>query len=333
MQVPVINLQNDMCSLSCEWDKVFREVGCCILTGHDIPGALFTDMIQETNDFFTQPLEYKMNYCHGPYGNPNGGYTPPESEAVSQSMADSDLSTQPDLVESFVLNQRNAQKYADIFPKCCSYLGCVQALLHRLHDISANALELEERDYFRKYYDPSHPDAQGCDEPSYALRLAYYPPQLCSATSCLGNDPTDIRPRYGAHTDYMGYTILRADVRDWSSEGSAGLEIFSPKCDQWFAARVPDELRPTALIVNAGDLLQRWTNGRWLSPVHRVASPRPRSEAAARSRVSIVFFSGPMNDSLISTIPSCMPSTEGGTTYEPVVARDYLMSKINPTAL
>ncbi len=32
---------------------------------------------------------------------------------------------------------------------------------------------------------------------------------------------------------------------------------------------------PGTLVVNAGDLIQRWTNDRWISNVHRVANPPP----------------------------------------------------------
>lgn len=43
-----------------------------------------------------------------------------------------------------------------------------------------------------------------------------------------------------------------------------------------------------AVLVNVGDILDFWTNGRFKSSVHRVVVPR--SEEKAAGRFSIVFF-------------------------------------------
>lgn len=69
--------------------------------------------------------------------------------------------------------------------------------------------------------------------------------------------------RYGAHTDYQGFTILRPDKNDWhpvdvprgDSEGSVqvlagGLEVFHRASGQWMQVRIPQHLN--ALVINAG---------------------------------------------------------------------------------
>lgn len=75
--------------------------------------------------------------------------------------------------------------------------------------------------------------------------------------------------RYGAHTDYQGFTILRPDKNDWhyvtvpfdqdSTDTSAsatvnvlagGLEVFHRGSQQWMQVKIPKHLN--ALVINAG---------------------------------------------------------------------------------
>lgn len=74
--------------------------------------------------------------------------------------------------------------------------------------------------------------------------------------------------RYGAHTDYTGFTILRQDPQ------VSGLEA-QTRDGVWHA--VP--LRPGGLVVNAGDLIQVPT-----SRVGRVGGPATPEPAATRLR-------------------------------------------------
>jgi len=81
-----------------------------------------------------------------------------------------------------------------------------------------------------------------------------------------------------------------------------------------------------ALVVNAGDLLARWTNGRWKSNVHRVINP-PKALTGSTRRLSIVLFTGPNADARIECLPSCQ-GVDRPAKYEPIIAHDHLMSKI-----
>ena len=66
--------------------------------------------------------------------------------------------------------------------------------------------------------------------------------------------------------------------------------------------------------------IARWANGRWPSPLHRVANGAPGAE---RGRLSVVFFSGPSNDTLVECLPGC-----GEPKYAPVVCGEYLRAKL-----
>ena len=50
------------------------------------------------------------------------------------------------------------------------------------------------------------------------------------------------------------------------------------------------------------NLVQVWTNDRWRSPPHRVVNPPP--DLAALGRLSLVFFTGPADDTVVEALPS-----------------------------
>jgi isopenicillin N synthase-like dioxygenase len=96
----------------------------------------------------------------------------------------------------------------------------------------------------------------------------------------------------GAHTDYGMLTLLATD-------GQPGLQIFLPQAgdggdgsggdsggDKGVWADVPPVSGPETgmFVVNLGDMLERWTNGRYRSTLHRVVS------GGGSERFSIPFF-------------------------------------------
>ena len=94
----------------------------------------------------------------------------------------------------------------------------------------------------------------------------------------------------GAHTDYGFVTLLVTD-------GVPGLQVDAgggdwrgvPSLGEAVAATGTAPPPPTeaAIFVNVGDMLQRWSNGRWRSAPHRVPVP------TARDRCSAAFFFRP----------------------------------------
>lgn len=317
------------------WDAAFSQYGFAVVVGHGINDSSINRLRGEAVNFFAQPRLEKMRHHRGPYGCPEGGYTPVSGEAVSNSLhwgIDSDSSTATkDLVESYVVQVGSKVQENAAIPMADEYIHSMRLLLRRLFEISSLALGLPDIHFFDKYFDPTHPEAVGKQNPSLTLRLAHYPPVEGTVGGCPQADGT----RYGAHTDYLTYTILCPDSGDWAGGGAGGLEM--RVCGEWRPVQLP-EAAAGGLVINAGDLIQRWTNDRWLSPVHRVVNPVPGSMASRAPRLSLVFFSGPLLDASISTISikEGTPASEGGegghSRYEAVVTSEYLARKINPTA-
>jgi isopenicillin N synthase-like dioxygenase len=208
-------------------------------------------------------------------------------------------------VENFVfksgVSERDAYSHLPqgFVPTSKRYFEAAEELALLLMRVSAGALSLPA-DYFDAFY--SRAPCLGCH-----LRLAHYPPTR-------GANSTKASQRYGSHTDYTGFTLLYQD------QTVGGLEVRT-QSGEW----VPVPVVPGALIVNAGDLIPLWTADRWVSAWHRVPAPTDHS-LQGRHRYSVVFFTGPDDDKLITPI-------WGGSNHTPVTAGEHLRAKIMRTSL
>ncbi len=131
----------------------------------------------------------------------------------------------------------------------------------------------------------------------------------------LAKPPKPGQLRTGAHTDYGSLTILAM------TEADGGLEVQTTD-GSW----LPIKAGPGELIVNLGDMMQRWTNDRWVSTMHRVVVPERLGDAASR-RLSIGYFMHPNYDAEIRCFPSCID--DGEAPRHPVItAGDHIRLKI-----
>src|SRR5690606_10435160 len=79
---------------------------------------------------------------------------------------------------------------------------------------------------------------------------------------------------------------------------------------------------PGTFVVNVGDILARWTNGRWQSTPHGVRN------TAAVDRYSVPFFYDPGMDVEVECLPSCLAAGEEPR-FPPVNYGEYLMERID----
>jgi isopenicillin N synthase-like dioxygenase len=84
---------------------------------------------------------------------------------------------------------------------------------------------------------------------------------------------------------------------------AGGLQIQSPTGE--FVDATPIE---GTVVVNAGDLLARWSNDTIKSTLHRVVEPPVRSHVHP-ARYSIPYFCHPNHDSIIDAIPGTYNAT------------------------
>jgi isopenicillin N synthase-like dioxygenase len=111
-------------------------------------------------------------------------------------------------------------------------------------------------------------------DPTVLFRIFRYPPDEAAREGW----------GVGAHTDYGLLTLLQQDT-------VGGLQILNR--DRWV------DVPPLAgsLVCNVGDMLERLTNGRYLSALHRAKN------LSARERLSMVLFLDPSFDAKLEPLP------------------------------
>jgi isopenicillin N synthase-like dioxygenase len=149
-----------------------------------------------------------------------------------------------------------------------------------------------EGDFFRRRY--LKPYARG--------QIVHYPPQ----PPTMGVEQRGI----GEHTDFGCITLLCQD-------SNGGLQIRT-RDGEWVKAH-PIE---GTLVINIGDLLERWSNDRLTSTLHRVIN------SSGRDRYSLTVFYDPTYSTVVDPkdmAPDATPS------YEPIVAGDHIRARFDQT--
>jgi isopenicillin N synthase-like dioxygenase len=183
----------------------------------------------------------------------------------------------------------------------------------------AVGIGLEDDEFFLKY----HSGVNG------QLRLLHYP--SLPAAEVEGGTVT----RMPAHSDWSTITMLFQD-------DCGGLEVEDPKMKGRFIEATPV---PGACVVNVGDLLMRWSNGKpahnrfallsdakqpidyLKSTLHRVGLPPLADrfvgdQKMTRERYSIPFFVSADPDALVQVLPACT-NAENPPRYEPITQLEY----------
>lgn len=147
------------------------------------------------------------------------------------------------------------------------------------------------------------------DAPMLFLRLLRYAPERSVPEAGVFGA--------GAHSDYGMLTLLATDE-------NAGLQIQPRGAASASDAWIDVPVRSHSLIVNLGDMLERWSNGRFLSTRHRVVS------VSGRERFSMPFFFEPNFRCSVECLPTCT-SPSNPPRFPPITAGEYLLSRYAAT--
>jgi isopenicillin N synthase-like dioxygenase len=299
-------------SLLREVDAAARHLGFMQVVGHGIPDAVLAGLQRAMDAFFAQPLAAKQRW-RAPTPAINRGYTSPLSERLSYSAG---VASAADLFEAFNVGAACSDfqqlpldpvTYAEnIWPvDVPGFREGVQAwfdeaarLSRRLTRLFAVTLGL-----------PEHAFEPFEDHSIDVLRLNHY----AMPTGIGRVEPGQMG--MGAHTDYGIVTVL------WGDPVQPGLQVQTPE-GRWIDA-VP---KPGALMVNLGDLMARWTGGRWTSSLHRVPPPLDANGRVSRRR-SAAFFHDGNADAVIRTLPTCVDEP-GAAGLEPITVAEHLQRKL-----
>jgi isopenicillin N synthase-like dioxygenase len=277
-------------------DRALREVGFMVLDNSGVPDYAVAKMFATAREFFARSEESKQRSAYGSAAE-NFGF-----QGVGQERLDP---TAPaDLKESFTMrNLLRVPVAAARWPDAAfrrvaeEFYGQSMAAALRLQRLLARGLDVPE-DFF--------PACHGGE--NVTLRLLHYP---AVARAAVGEQQMGA----GAHTDYGMLTLLWQDA-------VGGLQVRDSE-GQWHAVSP----RPGAVVINAGDMLERWSNGRYRSTWHRVL---PRH--AGQERFSIALFVDPDSATVIEALPSCV-SDDNPPRFAPTTAGAHLQAKIEATHL
>lgn len=115
----------------------------------------------------------------------------------------------------------------------------------------------------------------------------------------------------GAHTDHGIITIL------WQDD-SGGLQVMDANGD-WLPA---PPIRGS-YVINVGELMKRWTNGRFKATIHRVIHTKNTD------RISMPLFCNPDFRTLVD--PRQLGVAEEEAKYPPILSGDFLVSRFQAT--
>jgi isopenicillin N synthase-like dioxygenase len=198
-----------------------------------------------------------------------------------------------DLKEAFNVNKQAA---IGIDTSILAFYDSCTELANTVLQAYALALELPEDFFITRHNQQNH-----------TLRLLHYP--------SLQTPPKSGQVRAGEHSDYGSITLLFQD-------DVGGLEVQTAS-GNWIAApAIPD-----TVVVNTGDLMQRWTNDIFCSTKHRVMIPSDNK--VNESRYSMAFFCHPNDDTEIACLESCQKKQS--PIYLPILAGEYLLSRLQAT--
>lgn len=277
-----------------------EEIGFFYIENHGIPETLIDQTFNEAKRFHDQPLDAKLKLRSNPY---DSGYMPIGGSITKSSSVNNN--TKPNINEAYFIGRDRAPDDPEVVARLklrgmnqwpdeadlpnfrantTAYVNAMTDLGHKMVQAYAVALGLRAEHFDDAFV-----------APRTTLRLTHYP-----AVEVLEDNEFSIAP----HTDNSFMTLL-------PQSAVKGLTIRLAN-GEWFEAPLIDN----TYMVNTGDMLQHWSNGRFKS------TPHYANNSAPVARYAIPFFFGPNPDALLECLPTCTDEANPPK-FEPISAHDY----------
>ena len=304
--------------------SAFRTSGFLYLKDHPIPAKTLEQVYSHSARFFSRPASQKDSLAWTT-ARANRGYVCIGREKVSQSATKDDVAMDrqgggEDMKESFEIGREGDEAGENQWPdrfgdnEGTEFRVVMQDFFLQCKDIHAFVMKGIAQgmglraDFFEDYISKG----------DNTLRLLHYPP--VSKDGFKGG-----RVRAGIHSDYGSVTLLFQDAR-------GGLQVETPE-GKW----VDVEPIEGTIVVNAGDLLARWSNEQIRSTKHRVVEPplklnKEENEDGYPPRYSIAYFSNPDFDKVIEALPGTWEQSKGERPkFGRIRSGEYLEQRLSAT--
>jgi isopenicillin N synthase-like dioxygenase len=305
-EIPILDLGPYLAGDSGALEKLAGElryaqenVGFYFIVNHGMPQSLIGQAYDQLRRFFALPLDEKLKLRM----NENSvGYVP--SKTVVYVTSTVNQNTKPDLNETLITVRERAPDHPSVVAKrrfhgpnqwpdealvpgyrekMLEYYAAIEALAFKMLPVYARVLDLPA-DYFEPLF----------TDPLWTTRNSFYPAEAAE------DNQFGISP----HRDHGFITFLPLSEEP-------GLQI-QTQSGRWLPAEQAEE----AIIVNTGEFMNRWTNGRFIATPHRVVP-------VENDRYSIALFFNPTWDTVADPLPTCV-SDDNPAQFEPVGMLDYL---------
>ena len=276
-----------------------ESLGFFVIVNHGVSQDLIDRSFAQVAELFALPLDTKLKYQVDYH---HIGFIPSKASVLRHSeISKAVKNKKKDVNEgwSFMrdrspddpkvianVRHRNINKWPEELPNfrpiIREYQETMTALALKMLPVYARALEMPA-DYFD--------DKFTC--PEFYNRCSWYPPF----------EVEEGQLSVGPHADHTSMTYLPLmEV--------PGLEVMAPS-GKWIQI---DPLRG-GIVVNTGEFLNRWSNGRFIATPHRVVPPK-------KDRYALTFFFNCNDETVASPLPTCI---EPGSKpkYEPVSFHDF----------
>mmetsp|Transcript_38189 Transcript_38189/g.92879 ORF Transcript_38189/g.92879 Transcript_38189/m.92879 type:complete len:378 (+) Transcript_38189:328-1461(+) len=356
--IPVIDMESS--SAGSELIDAFKTVGFATLTNHGVSSQLIDDAFYQSKQFFdlseTDKLKYKYQGAAS-----NRGYIPFQAETHTGTLDNPDRKETFDIGkerddEDGYTNQwpaitttstktttttENSTNKRDFQSTMIEYFENFDKLFLRLMKMVAVQLDMDDPEFL----------VDRCNQQHENLRLLHYPSIPVEKSSSLDQEKqqqqnkketTKIIQRGNVHTDFGVLTLLCQD-----SVGGLRAQLLSGR---WI--NVPPV--PNSIVVNVGDMLQRWSNDMFRATPHQVVSELSmpvstpsssntqegdesndsKSTITVPERYSIAFFCNANKNVVLECLRECCcddSDDNSAPRYEPINAHDYLSQRLNDT--
>lgn len=311
MEIPSVNLAdflsgdvNQKAAFVEKLGKAYEEIGFVTVKNHGVSDELIADLYIKVQQFFSLPEELKKRY-DDPELAGQRGYTSFGKEHAKGSKA-------PDLKEFYQYGQVPLDNFKEeiyppnIFVKEVEVFNETFEKAYRAFEESGKALLRAIAIYLKLdefYFDKFIYNGNSI------LRAIHYPPITTEPKTAI---------RAEQHEDINLITLLVGASAD-------GLQILTNK-KEWIAVTS----LPEQIVVNVGDMLQRFTNNKLRSTTHRVVNPA--RELWHTSRYSIPFFYHPKSSMSLRCLDVCVDK-EHPKAYEDASAGEYLEERLREIGL
>ena len=283
-----------------EIGKAYEEIGFVALKNHFLSDNLVGDLYQEVKSFFDLPVETKQKYEIEGLAGQRGYISFGKEHAKGKKEGDlkefwhfgQEPSADANLTEEYPENVQVEE--LDNFNE--TGMEAYRMLEKTgIYVLRALALYIGLDEY---YFD--HWASNG----NSILRPIHYPP--------IQEEPKGA-VRAGAHGDINLITLLMG-------ASTGGLQVLR-KDGEWIDA-IPQE---DELVINVGDMLERHTNNKLRSTIHRVINP-PKEEWD-KPRYSIPFFMHPRSEMPLNCLEECIDE-DHPKQYEDITAGEFLNQRL-----